>query len=340
MVLWTNGGTGRMIETVSQPTVHTMKTIVLIISVSVVLAGLAGTEAAPASPPKAAPAPHSADATDAPDGPAKAAVIANDRAYEAAFAKGDAKAMAAFFADDAEYTAADGRAFNGREAIDEALRAATAANKGATLAIAVDSVRVLTPDVVAEKGVSTVTAKNGESNSAQYTAIHVKKDGKWKISELVETPLATATPHDRLAELEWLIGTWEEADKATDLSVRSKYEWARGGSFITRNVTVKRGGETALEGWQIIGWDPTDDRLRSWTFDSEGGFSEAVWTREGDRWLMRETGVTPDGSRTAGDNTITKVGADRCTWDSNNRTLDGEPQPSIGRIEIQRVKGD
>jgi hypothetical protein len=40
--------------------------------------------------------------------------------------------------------------------------------------------------------------------------------------------------------------------------------WARGGNFITRNVTVKRGGETTLEGWQIIGWDPIEERIRSW----------------------------------------------------------------------------
>ena len=49
--------------------------------------------------------------------------------------------------------------------------------------------------------------------------------------------------------------------------------------------------ETTLEGWQIIGW------IRSWTFDGEGGFAAGWWTREGDRWLLRETGITPDGSR-------------------------------------------
>jgi hypothetical protein len=33
------------------------------------------------------------------------------------------------------------------------------------------------------------------------------------------------------------------------------------------------------------------------------------------------------------------LSADKVTWESNNRTLDGDPQPSIGRIEINRVKG-
>jgi hypothetical protein len=42
----------------------------------------------------------------------------------------------------------------------------------------------------------------------------------------------------------------------------------------------------------------------------------------------------------APDSTFTKVSADRFAWESQNRTLDGAPQPSIGRIEINRVKGN
>ena len=45
---------------------------------------------------------------------------------------------------------------------------------------------------VLEKGSTTVTAKDGETSSALYTAIHVKKDGKWKISQLVESPVPDA----------------------------------------------------------------------------------------------------------------------------------------------------
>ena len=141
------------------------------------------------------------------------------------------------------------------------------------------------------------------------------------------------------AELEWLIGNWAMRTRADDLSVSSSYSWARGGNFLSRTITVKRGGNVTLEGWEIIGWDPVEEQLRSWTFDGEGGFSEGVFTREGDRRLQRETGVTPDGARNSADNTISKVSADKYTWESNNRTLDGDPQPGISRVEINRVKG-
>jgi uncharacterized protein (TIGR02246 family) len=270
--------------------------------------------------------------------PEKAAVIANDRAYEAAYAKADAKALASFFAADADYTTDEGRTFSGRDAIEGAIRAGLATNRGSKLAINVDSVRVLGPETVLEKGSTTVTSKGGETSSALYTAIHIKKDNKWKINQLVESPVPAPAPSDRLSELAWLIGEWEEKDKSDDLTIRSQYQWARGGSFLTRNMTVKRGDVVTLEGWQIIGWDPVDENIRTWTFDGEGGYAEGRFTRDGDRWLLRETGFTPEGGRTSADNTITRVSADRYTWESSNRTRDGDPQPGIGRIEINRVK--
>ena len=108
--------------------------------------------------------------------------MANDRAYEAAYAKADVKALADFFADDAQYTADDGRTFDGRAAIEKSIAETFKARKGATLAINLDSVRVLAPEVVMEKGFTTVTAKNGTTNGAQYAAFYVKKDGKWWIA--------------------------------------------------------------------------------------------------------------------------------------------------------------
>jgi len=269
--------------------------------------------------------------------PEKAAVLALDRAYEAAFAKGDATALAAFFAEDAEQTTETGIVLRGRAEIEKAIRDGLKANKGAKLSIALDSVRLLTPDVAVEKGTSTVTSKNGDSTTSLYSVFYVKKDGKWKISQLIETPQPPATPRERLQELAWLVGKWAEKDG--DTSISSSFDWARGGNFLTRNVTVKNGDETVLEGWQVIGWDEAQEHIRSWTFDTAGGFSEGVWTRDGERWLVRDSGTVPNGGRTTAEQTIAKVSDDKFTWESGSRTLNGEPQPSVGRIEINRVKG-
>jgi len=302
-----------------------MKAIVISLSFAAVLAGAAICEEAVKSKPEMSPE--------------MAAVLANDRAYEAAHAKGDVAALAALFTEDAQYTSDDGRTFSGRPAIEACLRDAFLTNKGSKLTIRTDSVKALSPDVLVEKGATTVISKTGEVAEALFTAVHVKKDGAWKISEVVETPMQEISAGDRLAELAWLIGSWEEADKAAGVTVHSRFQWARGGNFITRNVTVKRDDDPVLEGWQIIAWDPVEGGIRSWTFDDAGGYSEGRWTNEGQRWLLRETGYAADGSRTSADNTITKADDDRFYWESGNRTLDGDPQPGIGRIEIERVKG-
>lgn len=272
--------------------------------------------------------------------PEMAAVLANDRAYEAAHAKGDVAALAAMFTEDAEYTSEEGRAFSGRPAIEACLRDAFCTHKGSKLTIRTDSVKPLSADVLVEKGSTTVISRTGEVAEALFTAVHVKKDGKWKISEVVETAMPEIKAGDHLAELGWLIGHWEEADKSAGVTVHSRYQWARGGNFITRNVTVKRGEDPLLEGWQIIAWDSVEGGIRSWTFDDAGGYSEGRWTRDDQRWLVRESGYAADGSRTSADNTISKADDDRYYWESGNRTLDGEPQPGIGRIEIKRVKGE
>lgn len=301
----------------------TMKMSLLLFFVNALISNLIGQEMPGQSPPEA-----------------QALIVANDRAYEAAYAKADVKALADFYADDAEYTTDLGKTFHGREEIEVAIREGlSGAAKGSKLAIQVDSVRVLASDVILEKGTTAVTAESGDTSGALYTAIHVRRSGRWKISQLVETPLPDASPRDRLSELEWLVGRWEEDDPSNNLTVESRYSWARGGNFLTRNIRVTRAGEAPLEGWQIIGWNPVEEQIQSWTFDAEGGFAEAVWTREGDRWLIRETGVAPGGSRSGADHTLTKLGPDRLAWESNNRTLDGEPRPGIARIEANRVNG-
>ncbi len=272
--------------------------------------------------------------------PEMAAALANDRAYEAAYAKADVEALAAFFTEDAEYTSDDGRTFSGNAALKASLRDAFRANKGAKLSITVDSVKPLTAEVLVEKGSTRVVSKTGDVSESLYTAVHVKKDDKWKISQLIETPMPEITANDRLAELAWLLGHWEEADKEAGMTIHSRYQWASGGNFLTRNVAVKRGDDPVLEGWQIIGWDPVQGAIHSWTFDDAGGYSQGDWTREGERWLARETGYAADGSRTSADQTITKASDDRYFWESGNRTLDGEPRPAIGRTEIRRVKGE
>ena len=44
-----------------------------------------------------------------------------------------------------------------------------------------------------------VKPKDGETSGALYTAVLVQKEGKWKYSEIVDTPQATTTPAEHLS---------------------------------------------------------------------------------------------------------------------------------------------
>src|SRR6516162_6909835 len=87
--------------------------------------------------------------------------------------------------------------------------------------------------------------------------------------------------------------------------------------------------KTTTDGWEIIGWDPVQQQIRSWIFDSNGGFGESAWVNNGEDWLIRASNVLPDGSRSTAENAPTKVDDNKFTWESQNRTLNGEPQPSL-----------
>ncbi|MCC6353932.1 MAG: SgcJ/EcaC family oxidoreductase [Verrucomicrobiae bacterium] len=256
--------------------------------------------------------------------------------YEAAFGKGDAKALAAMFAEDVEFTDEDGVTVVGREVMEGILRKAFARNKGAKFAIQIDSVRALGPDVAVERGTTLTTSSDGAQTTSAYTAVRVRKDGKWLIGQLVESPPPAPAPGEMLSGLAWMVGTWKEKDG--DAEVETKVDWAKGGNFLTRTIKVTHAGEVTLEGWQIIGWDAAREQIRSWLFDSGGAVMEGVWTADAQGWLIRQVGTLPDGGRMSSDNTMRRVGDDKFIWESTNRTLDGEPQPNLPKIEATRVK--
>src|SRR5262245_54825830 len=81
--------------------------------------------------------------------------------FIAAFNKGDAKAVAAFWMPDATYTDQDGSQTKGREAIQKLYEKVFATNKGAKLTILVGSVKMLSPDVGLEEGINEVTPADG-----------------------------------------------------------------------------------------------------------------------------------------------------------------------------------
>jgi uncharacterized protein (TIGR02246 family) len=269
--------------------------------------------------------------------PEQQAVANRANVFIEAYNKADLKTLASLFAEDAEWVDDGGNVIAGRAAITDHFKDVFAASKGRTLTIDVESLRPLTADVMLEKGTSTVTDPDGRNAVSSYTAAHVKKGDAWLISQFTETgsPLAGSAAR-QLAELEWLVGSWEDA--SDNLEATSTIEWALDNNYLTWTYNIKGTDGDDSRGTQVIGWDPSLGKIRSWAFDSDGGFSEKVWTQDGRRWLIQTRSVLPDGGQGTEEQSITFVDKDKFTWSSASRQVDGEALPNIGAVTVVRSK--
>lgn len=262
---------------------------------------------------------------------AEKASKAQTEVYVAAFNKGDAKALAGRYAEDAQYTSDDGGTIIGRNSIAEGLTKFFGANKGAKLDAQIESARFLTPDVLVEKGFSTI-----DDATTRYVCTYVKKDGAWLISELSET---TLPPEDAAAvaldELGWMVGSWKDSGQGP--AVTTTADWTKNRHFIRRSITISREDEDPLDATEVIGYDPAADGIRSWVFDSEGGFGEGAWKRDGDKWIISFTATAPDGATSTAQHVITYIDEKKFTWESINRQSKGEALPNLDKIEVVRT---
>jgi uncharacterized protein (TIGR02246 family) len=139
----------------------------------------------------------------------QAALIKNAQAFADAFAKGDAKAVAAFWAEDGDYVDLNGRRLQGRPAIENAFKDFFTENKGLKLRIDVNSVRFVTPETAIEDGTTSVIPSDGAPPiQSRYSNVHVKKDGQWVLLSVREAPYTPPGNYEHLRGLEWAIGEW------------------------------------------------------------------------------------------------------------------------------------
>jgi hypothetical protein len=190
-------------------------------------------------------------------------------------------------------------------------------------------------DQEVNRGVVTVTATSGLTNLTRYVAVLAKKNDGWQICQLTETAAPAPSAYSQLQPLRWLIGNWENKD--AHQTIQTKVEWAGDKHFLVRTFKLWGVEEAQTDGWEIVGWDPDRQQIRSWLFDTNGGFGESSSCYNGGHWLIQASNVLPDGSRSTADNVLTKVDDNQFTWESQNRTLDGESQPSVPKIVVHRA---
>jgi uncharacterized protein (TIGR02246 family) len=268
----------------------------------------------------------------------EAAIRQNAAAYADAFNRGDAEAIAAMWSPEGVLVDTDtGEEVRGREAISERLAKLFAGESRPHASVAVTSVRMVTDDVAVEDGVTTFVSPEGGASTSSYSAVNVKKDGAWLIDSVRETVLPPPpTSFDRLQSLAWLVGEWVDRDETA--TVHTVNRWSANGAFLTQTFTVLSEGQINLQGTQIVGWDPVRGVIRSWMFDSDGGFGEGVWEIDGDRIVVHASSTVPDGRTGSSVNVYTRVNDDYFTWSSSSRQVGGELLPSIPAFDVYRYQ--
>jgi uncharacterized protein (TIGR02246 family) len=259
----------------------------------------------------------------------------------AAFNKADLDTLMGFWAREAEYTNEEGKSYRGQEAIRRLLKKSLADYKGSKQSIKIRSIRFIKPDVVAEEGTVFMTSPEGDIEPGRYSAVWVKTDGKWRINTVRDLPeLAQEegpAAFHKLRPLAWMVGEWQEKDGKGEVSMDCR--WAPNQTFLLLDFTIKRPGGTRLRASERIGWDAQAERLRSWLFDSSGGFGEGYWTRQGNSWQIENEGVLADGRVLTATHIWKYVDDSTVEWSSTNREVDESPMPDLNVTFIRKAKG-
>jgi uncharacterized protein (TIGR02246 family) len=278
----------------------------------------------------------SATIVQAEESESRAAIGKVIKSYVAAFNAGDAKALAAHWSPDGVYTSrTSGEQISGRVALEKDFTALFSAEKGTKLEVSTKSIDFISPNVVLERGMATVLRPKAEPDKTSYRVVYVKRDGKWLIDRTTEEaanePLSS---YDKLKDLEWMIGDW--VDQEGGEVVETKCKWTRNKNFITRTFTIKIDDQIDLTGMQFVGWDPARKQIRSWVFDSDGGFSQGVWRKSGKQWVVQRTATLPSGKLASSTSILQPLDKDRFGWQKINRVVGGEILPNIDEVVIIR----
>jgi len=259
------------------------------------------------------------------------------RSYVAAFNQGDARTVARQWSADGVYVSPSGQRVQGRKAIGREFAAYFAETTGQRIELGTPTIRFLTADVAVEEGIARVSRTGEPPAETSYAAIHVKRDGEWKLDSVRETVVPTPpSHHENLKELEWMIGQWVDRDENSTINTVCK--WTKNKNYITRSFSVSIEDRIELEGTQVISWDPRAKAIRSWMFDSEGGFGEARWSRDGKRWIIKASRTLVGGEKASAINVLTYVDRNKFRWQSIGREIDGQLLPNIDEVTVVRKR--
>lgn len=254
--------------------------------------------------------------------------------YQKAFNAKDAEALAAHFTADAEM-AVGTDVLKGRDAIKADYVALFKSDNVPTLKLEDIHVSVISPSVAIETG--TAILSNSEvTETTTYRAVHVKEASGWLLDRVQDEVVAEPPPsnYDQLKALEWLVGSWTLKSDQNEMSVNCR--WTTNRNFLVQTYSVSGGEASDLQGTQVIGWDPSRQVIRSWMFDSDGGFGSGAWSGEGDNWTVTTLQIVPTGEQATATNVYRRIDDNTMQFKSVGRQVGGKLMKNVPVAEFTR----
>ncbi len=277
-------------------------------------------------------------ATKGPDHePDKLAIDGLIKASVQAFNNRDAAAVAANWTSEGEYIRNNGESVQGRSNIEKGYAEFFKTLKGKqTLEVQTDNNRFTSADSALSQVTLRLKNEQGELiGSIWRNTMLVREGGQWKVAVVQEWDRDTALD-DSPKDLEWLIGTWDMT--SNNQTVTTTYEWDDSKAFLRGKYTAKEGAKVVESGLQMFGKDNADGGIRSWVFQSDGGFGGGLWSREGKNWNVDFYGVTPEGKRLTATVIYVRLDANTFTWQSVNQTVDDQSIADSQPIKVTKQK--
>lgn len=265
----------------------------------------------------------------------KIAIQAIRDSYTAAFNAKDIEKLISHWTENGVYVSrSTGEALSGREALKAEFTSILDRDDAPKLAVQLESLDLISPNVALERG-SAIITRPDSSEETTYQLVYLKQNGDWRIDRVSEDVVESKPSHyEQLKELEFLVGTW--SNDTDGVTIEIDCQWTANQNFLSRQYRVLIEGEVDSSGLQIIGWDAKKNQVRSWLFDSDGGFVDGQWTKRDDGWIVQSVVTLADGASGSATSLIRSTESGDLAWRKFNRVLDGKLLPNTEELILQR----
>lgn len=250
----------------------------------------------------------------------------------------DAQRAATFWSASGEWINEDGSRVRGQNNIASALAKTFEQDpSGMQVTLRDLTIRMVTANVAVEDGVAVVSIPGEQDSESHYSVVHVKQNGNWKIDSVRETLTPTAPQRkSQLEKLSWLVGDWvDQLDGETE--VRTSCAWTEGNKALRRSFQVANNDGVVLSGTQVIVWDARLGKIRSWVFDSDGGFGNGVWEQQDNGiWTVNAEYQLSDGGVASSTNVYSRISNDGHEFHSVDRMVDGAAVPDTDPVRVSK----